>query len=81
MDLIDANINSSVFVGFITGAIFNTYMLHSEGKFTTPGMRYLITKLGHGTLSEFDVTCSSQLADKQFANADKLQSLAEEFLF
>jgi len=80
MDLLDHNINSSIFIGFSIGNLYNIYLQHEAGKPTSEGLLYVVAKLLQKPLSDYDLKVSTKLKEKEFVNSDKLLSAAHDYI-
>jgi len=86
MDLIDTNMESSNFIGFIAGELYTKYLTAEEGKHITDGLRVILDKL---LKSSYDATkYNKPLTESQlkkynkltFAEHDKLYAISCEFI-
>jgi len=86
MTLIDSNIDSSNFIGFIVGELFTKYQLLNKGAHVTPGVVTLIDKLMSRDYSEANFTKPLSAADRKiydsliYVEKDKLLTIGSEFI-
>jgi len=85
MDLIDSNIASSNFIGFIVGELYTKFLNKEAGKPITDGLRAIIEKLLNSPIEEGAYTKltkkDKELYDTlQFKEHDRLFSIASEFI-
>lgn len=85
MDLIDSNINSSNFIGFIIGELFTKFLNKESGKPITDGVRAMLEKLMTIPMEEKEYT-KLTAKDKElyetliFKDHDKVVAIASEFI-
>lgn len=85
MNLIDSNIGSSNFIGFIIGELYNKFLIKEEGKPLSNGLIAIIEKLlksdfdesSYKNISKKDITLLKKLSFKEH---DRLFQLASEFI-
>lgn len=86
MDLIDSNVNSANFIGFIAGELYNKFLAKADGKPTPDGLTVILDKL-LGT--PYDETRYNKKMSKKerelfdslyFKEYDKVIALATEFI-
>lgn len=82
MDLIDSNIESSNFIGFIVGELYTKFMLIEKGKHVNDAVRVVIQKLFQENHTGDTFTKAEQAkADKlEFRQYDRLMSIGSEFI-
>jgi hypothetical protein len=85
MQLIDDNITSANFIGFIVGELYTKFLAKEEGKHLPNGLVAIIEKLLN---SDFDKSAYNNISKKDielletlsFSKHDKLFQLASEFI-
>ena len=85
INLIDSNIHSANFIGFIIGELYSKYLAMSNGKPVSVGLRAMIDKFmkrpfseeNYGKLSKADKELLDSL---EYANHAQLYKLATEFI-
>jgi len=86
MSLIDDNIDSANFIGFIIGELYNKFLAKESGKHLNNGLIAIIEKLLNSPFKEDDYNGKLSKADKElydklgFKEHDKLFALASEFI-
>ena len=86
MSLIDSNIQSSNFIGFIVGELYNKFLAQSAGKRVPNGVVVIIEKLLKAPFDESAYSGKLSQKDKDlydelgFEEHDKLFELASEFI-
>jgi len=85
MQLIDSNIGSSNFIGFIVGELYNKFLIKEEGNTLSNGLVAIIEKL---LKADFDISSYKNISKKDielletlsFKEHDRLFQLASEFI-
>jgi len=86
MKLIDSNITSSNFIGFIVGEIYNKFLAKENGKYLPDGVVAIIEKLLKSDYNENSYNKPLTKKEKElydslsFKEHDKLYQLASEFI-